>query len=50
MVKEANDGGTGMRILKGLSEHDILFERKEEKIVFSTPQSRKLKVDIDEQW
>ena len=34
MMKEAKDGGSGMSILKGLSEHEILFERKEEKSFF----------------
>ena len=50
MLKDANDGDSRMSVLKGLSETDILFEMKEETIVFSTPQSRKLKVDVDEPW
>ena len=50
MLKEAKEGAGGLKVLKGLSETDIVFEMKDKDTSFSTPQSRKLNVYIDEQW
>ena len=50
LLQEAKSGRAGVGCLKSFASDDVLLSMVNSKLVFSTPQSRKLDTSIGKNW
>jgi len=50
LLEKAKSGSFGLECLKSLGNKDVQFSTVNRKVVFSTPQSRRLNTSIGEKW